>query len=837
MPEAATGTRVEQLLAEVLDFIEAEDYERCATKAAEALQDEALERGPWAAYLAYFRHFAGAYRAWQISYHYTEIRRKFNLAFQEMEEQLRDGAAGPEFRGLVPVFGNLTRMLCAYTWCENSFINNDPFALREHSRRAVREEEEGLAALEACAFSGPLLERIAAWLKAYLEKNCLLHIGLNACADVYADIFAEHRCEAGKFERLMRRAEEKLRELEQQSAELSSELNAHVTHVRRHYQRLAESRPSRLSVTHGKLVLSLSAGGSVQAARRIVEDAREEFQRELRERFAALGLAPSEFSSPRLHDIFETSFGEQFLKSLDFDLPAVRISFLNDERFTFSVHVSLSAMGVCTVSFTLETDPHSRPRGLSVEEISALEACICPHAGQVKIDFAPPAGEDRVPPPPLERVILLLLIRDLRSWAKAHPRRTETPRVRECLARLEGLEGSLPEEAGAGAAARHAETFQQAAAAAGTLVDWLNEQRGQAGETEALHELAQNLQDRCDSCVYLSHLAQIFLDVVEEAFQAYARGERFAWILNPATGWYICLSARTIAEFGGSGADTGCPRTFDQLREHPDAVALILEPREARASFDDWRFMHTRIDPRQNLAYVRSHETDAFYGSDFRAFLHFPDDPMFLVAQYEATVDLINRLGTALKYYEAVSERLSRSIRRRLDRPVRRESFLKRVFRGRRTRSEEAQLRRDQKAIQRLRCEANEMRNLVSKAGISRYKDHGDLMTRVIGKMKIGRVVQLLDRHLENLNDLNRQILEEVQSSRARQTKIGIVIVSSGLGATAVKGIVEALFQLKALEELKRQSGSTVEGATTLVLMALVVGLLVWLQLRSGPSE
>src|SRR5262249_26321412 len=101
--------------------------------------------------------------------------------------------------------------------------------------------------------------------------------------------------------------------------------------------------------------------------------------------------------------------------------------------------------------------------------------------------------------------------------------------------------------------------------------------------------------------------------------------------------------------------------------KHPDAPGFVIDQREARASFDDWRFMKYDLTRKLNLASIRSHDADAFFFSPFQAFLYFPDDPQFLTSQYEATVEAMVRMKCSLDYYNTISEEESLKIRENIE--------------------------------------------------------------------------------------------------------------------------------------------------------------------------
>src|SRR5208337_3506349 len=243
----------------ILDEIEEEHYERCTTVAREFLQltkNEKLE--PLRSYAKYFKLFAQSYRSWQVSYSYNHIRNGFNLAHYLLNKELKPfiNNGSRIHDELSKCFSCLSKMLCSYTVCENSFISNDPLSLLCASAECVRQEQQAIRILDGLNnLSVPLpvpYDRIRKWMTQYFKINLLLHTGLNACAVIYMDIFKHGVCNADLFALKMNAAKKSLRELEPKSQELASELNAHIQHVSNHFHRLyPEHEPSFLNIKEG----------------------------------------------------------------------------------------------------------------------------------------------------------------------------------------------------------------------------------------------------------------------------------------------------------------------------------------------------------------------------------------------------------------------------------------------------------------------------------------------------------------------------------------------------------------------------------------------------------
>jgi hypothetical protein len=873
MDSSAAEALVSKAFKEILGFIDEEDYDRCGSSALQFVKtytgcDEAKSYLPYA---EFFKLFADAYHTWQGSYHYTPIRGSFRMAssrLQGLSTEIRDA---PGHQVVIKGLETLCEMLLEYTKCENSAINNDPFALKDHSQKAIELEDTGIACLLGFPAKQPsYLVQMAAWLLNYFQKNLYLHTGLNACAQIYSNIMRDHACREDLFWEQMWRAKEALDkltphlsegaeaidkltprsselaealdELTPQSSELSSELNAHIRHVHQHYARLMTSPESQslLRVRSGKLVLSLSAACDRAGARRILDVDRadsdlvlDSFKDKVVKEFERLGFDADNIRPTQLVDIFETSFGENFLKSLTFDIrpleetgpadassgpaPPLMLTFLDKQTFHFNIRVTLSALGACTVSFEMEIDDETFEHGLSVEEIRVLESCICPHAGQVQLDIKHDC--DHAMKPSAWRAFLCrwfpaVFCRLMDRWLKCD--RTVKPfgsparfldrvnitTLNETIENLteraskegdgvlgkkvEALRAELEDYRIHALTDAHGITASDRLKRGKTLCDAVNSVIEYVGDPAYVKDLLTC----CQRHTRLAEFAEELLGAVEQAFRAefadwrkrsglepLAKDE--VWSLSPDLGWYAYLYATRIDEVTTKPKSVRQAVPFSEIQGHADTLGFVIDQREARASFDDWRFMTLQVSPDDNLAHVRSHNSDAFYTSEFQTFFYFPDDPQYLVDQYEATVELFLSLIVGLRFYNTMAETLTHKIRK--------DEATDRVA-SKRMRD----LSHDLDRVWRLRIEANELRNLVMKAGISRYQDHGKFMKRVLDKMNIETVADLTDRHLGQLEEASKDIIERLKASRLKRLNYAAIGVASFLGASATKDFFDA---------------------------------------------
>ncbi len=694
-------------------------------------------------YAKYLSLFAKGYRKWQISYNYTEVRNYFYAA----QRWLDRAEPTPD---LAKAFNSLTRMVNAYTRCENSYVNDDPSGLVTHARQAQNAEQEGLKNLR------PVLPRdrfaliLRAWLHRYFVKNLRLHRGLEACGQIYSAILQRKAVGEREIDGGFGIASKALKKLSNarskaQSVELASELNAHLRFIRQHQERTQTTSPNVsptfLRLKEGIVTLCLSAGCDQKAARNAMIGDGEEFKQYLiRER----GLEVRNFRPAPLHDIFQTSFGSHSLQMLTFDLPSIRIS-INDSpkrEFKFDVKVKLTSLGTCAVYLSHEIEEP----GLTVEEFRTIQSLICPHSGQIQIKDDSETKSEFA---------------------------SEFIKKSKCDS-LNGLRPLLRTNGDSTEIFLHArqDALEEPGNSTEEFAGWLD------------------FQCQPHALVYLQGFSAWILDSVGKAFRkcvgnVEASEEDYehdrTWLVLHDVGWYSHVQVRSLSIEDSQGNSDVLTDSFEKIKEHPDVQGFLIEPREARASFDDWRFMTFRWMGYQNLALIRSHPCDAFFVSENRAFLYFPDDPKFLADQYEVTVELMIWLGTALKFCEALSQRL-----------------VQHVLDGLNTDGSDLDhktVARHLDWISRLRVQAGAIQALVSKTGISRYADHGELMTQMVENMMFPRIAKLLDNRLIQFDEYYKKIdetREHDSERRSRLSELLLVLLGTLLAVSNVPAIRDA---------------------------------------------
>jgi hypothetical protein len=497
-------------------------------------------------------------------------------------------------------------------------------------------------------------------------------------------------------------------------------------------------------------------------------------QGKVEEAFGYIGIKISNFRQMFPQDIFETSFGKGMLAGIEFDLADFNLRFPSGKQYTLTCSMSLTALGACTVFFKIKITPDM---SLGVEDIRALQSTICPHAGQVEL-FVGEQEDDlrrqqekhnisRIPSKHqlsirnerfLERVDMIELrknLSDLDDYLNIH----KIPRsLKECKVLTEEVIDTMLDSWAKATEEQGDEKVKKLVNELAKLIIELYE----FGDSSK----AERLLLCCNKHRYLYDLGHWFLDTMESAFHEACDEslsnefkERERWCISTDTGWHVLLSAYSISEAWrlpdgtfSQKEETSAP-PIEKLISHPDLMGFIIEQREARSSFDDWRFVKQNYDDRENLAYFRSHASDAFFGSQYQAFVYLPADPYYIQEQYDFTVMIMMWLNANHHYYSRLADLLGLKIRRHLT-----------GNRGDKMTARD--VRSMIKVVTRLNTDAHELHNRVNMSENSRYRDHGELMIEVLRRMKLDKKIEALDRRLNNIKDLYDQALLDIRAKR-----------------------------------------------------------------------
>jgi hypothetical protein len=348
------------------------------------------------------------------------------------------------------------------------------------------------------------------------------------------------------------------------------------------------------------------------------------------------------------------------------------------------------------------------------------------------------------------------------------------------------------------------------------------------------------LRARFNTFYYIYDVAQMHLDSVRDALikmivsdndtgkrernrlsvkhlkSEYGNAESLlSWKLISDSGWHSYLHVSELEIVYSTFHPGDRVMDFSKIITHPDTIGLIKEQREARASFDDWRFLVVDRDElwHENLAHIRSHTSDAFYVSEFQSFLFMPDDPNFLMDQYEATVDLMIRISNKLKGYNIIVD----------------EYALMPEFKGDLLNKEIREVNDRLMFLAKLHGEAKELRNLALKASISRYKDHAELMSAMVNRMNINQLTRLLDQHIGDLQTIYARNHDDLISRRNASMRRLMPIATLCLAISGLSVFSSSCLDVADLLRPKANYSTHEVGLITLILMVIaLVGILIF---------
>ncbi len=319
---------------------------------------------------------------------------------------------------------------------------------------------------------------------------------------------------------------------------------------------------------------------------------------------------------------------------------------------------------------------------------------------------------------------------------------------------------------------------------------------------------------------------------------------RRTFAFDPNTGWQTIFCCNRLAvgrPEGGPGSaltwkEPDLADECQEVQEFPEFKGFRVQSREARAGIDDWVFVP---DPHpRNLAQIRSHTSDALYVGENRAFLWYPDDPQFLKTNTIETVRLVGDLRTLVLTYNATArDDLRRDLERDLD-------SLKRGASPSQDEQERFEASRDDIAIFRQHAEI--ALNLLRACTISKYEDHGKLMSRMLLESRASNAQNALEHNFDLLDEFYSYITTVLEQRIERRAQIGqhrlqlvlfILALVSGLSAApAIQPfLTQTLHNVVSADDLL----TILRGIVIVLIVAIVISLavLVWSFAQGGLSR
>ena len=205
-------------------------------------------------------------------------------------------------------------------------------------------------------------------------------------------------------------------------------------------------------------------------------------------------------------------------------------------------------------------------------------------------------------------------------------------------------------------------------------------------------------------------------------------------------GWQSILEVNRIAlrDADGNEHEPVTDEDFQAIFNHPDFIGFAVTSREARAALDDWRFANPP-PTQKDLAGIRSHQNDRFYIEQNRAFIFLPDDPQFVVNQYNDTSRWAGNLVAAILSHQNASKSLMGEIEIALDAY---ENGIEQDFRMLRGK------------IQIFQRDALQTLDLVRNFALTKYVDHSELLRALVKTSRIEFLASILEGTCGDLDRL-----------------------------------------------------------------------------------
>jgi len=860
----STGdSTMEQELGGILAFLNPpqQQYDILADRAWHFLSGLPAQPSLERALAVYFELFSRGYAEWQTCYDYHRIHEYFYGAYLKAIRECGVGLSSP----LRDMLSQLTEAMIAYTWCENAVICNDPKGLSAFATRAT---ECGEAALQSLAHSS-LSSLLRAPIEKYLLINTYLFRGLKLCAEMFLDTREGEGIPNAERDRI----NESLAFLEANSRELFSELRAHLFAQR--YARARLKRSSELRVKQADLLLRAIgyADEDLIAALFDVCTSTDVMARDtLRSAREETGLPIVAVRSSHLQDIFETSLGEEYLEEIIFELSSDDSAFVflirdGDKELPYSVEafqIRVARLGTVSVEFGISIE------NASVSHVRVLESLISPHAGRFDLVW-------RDAPLDLGHGTTDFVDYFLRcqEWVKY---------IQQVMP---GLESST--------LAKMQDVLSEWHEALCELGNWLprqfsGPQKDLSGPSERLQDVYRTLhacflrmrvlaREWIQEQSTLSYPGIIsigealfppgvrfarLMDIVEEIFQRISRflysgltrdnlesrahpranqtaphdDARRLFAFDPNTGWQTILSCSrlTIVEPDGKESDPTLKLDDQGITSHPEFKGFIIQNREARSSFDDWLFV--AMPTYRNLATIRSHETDAMYMGENRAFLYLPDEPQYLITQYIESVRLIGDIRTLVLTFNTNAKGQIEQLKSFLDEFQRTGNAWTSRFTLKKAQSLLLSRRNE---IEVFRMSASKTLDLLRSCTISKYQDHSDLLRAMMQESSIDtfresleRKIDILDRFHSHLTDLLQQKIDDLNHSNQRLLNWLLFVLTSLSGLSAVTALQPYLEQvidgMMTKDALLMMMTFLLAGV---VVGSVVTGLVVWRRSRN----
>lgn len=263
------------------------------------------------------------------------------------------------------------------------------------------------------------------------------------------------------------------------------------------------------------------------------------------------------------------------------------------------------------------------------------------------------------------------------------------------------------------------------------------------------------------SYLRLNALAEDIVSTLNKVFPLFEPRCTFRFV--PHLNWYAYTLVRRGFHARGKGEDRSL--SLDEAAEFRDYRGLLLGQMEARAALDDW-IMREPIGIR-NLAPIRSHTTDLLVTTENHGILAFPDDPRWIIIQYQETIETTVRLRCLIStLIEIAGEILDSFVEETSDLAQDLDHLDLDVAETRIT-----ETRRSLLPVIHFDTMAHMNIELIRGTLTSNYRDHAELMKEIMDDLNVDRMVAYLERRLGILSHHQTQFSDIASNVVERRAK------------------------------------------------------------------
>jgi hypothetical protein len=801
---------------------------------------------------AYFELIGHGYAEWQTCYDYHSIHEYFYGAYSNARTMNEEETLEELIRALY----YMTLSMIGYTWCEKSILCNDPKALTDHAEYATHYSSRALKILGDLRAKQILPQILYEPIAFYLNIHQKLFRGLHLCGANFLSLFFSIKKIIST--RIDENIQGYLNDLKSESPELFTELRTQyralqqIEHIAQQYTshlrvKNADIHLRALGHVHENLVEKLFDHCDCAESRGIIP---KELTQKVR---SQTGLDIALMYEDHLPDLFETSFGEEYLRVIvfEFDLKSGSsqiIFHINDGAETLEIQVEalsvrVSRMGTIALEFTFHV------HNASVAATRVLKSLLAPGTGQ--FDFiwqghSPITDETEQNLGAFDFVDHYLYCEE---WVD---------KMREILPKSAYAEASI------------------------ILTKWDNlltqltsrlprvfrmphrEDLHHYDDLKGLYEqLNDCFEEMChwgyNSINYLKQLPEregiIYPDPMRDGDRLFLEGVRFAQLkdiardifhrlghfiqslsskpveigtpinYDPDAQWQSILLCREFAVVEADDVEQELAVHFDiqQLIDHPEFKGLILPPMTVRA-VHDWMF--TQAPESQNISTSPNYLDDVTFLDQNNVFLYWPGEPHYITEQI---VRMAGVVGESRVLITSLNQEAEHQISQL-------ETFFSEI-----KDNEDIQERRKKIIIQRtnihrFQAHARYLLDKLLSTTMTKYQDTSDLIQAMMHASSLNAPHQSLERKFSILDQLEQHLTELIEREVDNQTKANqdsinkALFILTFLQAISVLPVLFDFFTGFEQENLHRYIGAV-------IVFLILIGVLVFLFYSSRANK